>query len=146
MRHKFKSKLVLTLKTPIFSVSMKVPLLSLVATETEELKKTMGKTMTVRVHQLPVFIHIQSSQNCPFCILNRYSRHNLCVVDQVLQRVAAGEVVVKICRVADQPRVRPGGVYVPCDDNRLDTKEAAEGTCGVWGLIHNLGQKKTYIR
>ena len=47
----------------------------------------------------------------------RYSRHNLCVVDQVLQRVAAGEVIVQICGVADQPLVRSGCVYVPSDDD-----------------------------
>lgn len=78
-------------------------------------------------------------------MLNRYSRHNLRVVDQVLQRVSAGEVVVEVCGVADEACVRPGGVYVPCDDNRLDAEEAAEWTCGVRGLIHYLRQKKTYI-
>lgn len=52
-----------------------------------------------------------------FFKLDRYSRHNLCVVDEVLQRVAAGEVIVEVCGVADQPLVRSGCVYVPGDDN-----------------------------
>lgn len=113
---------------------MKVPLLSLVATETEELRKH-GKdndcmymsascvhtfTTCCNNHQKKYpFLH-----NVGFFFffkINRYSRHNLCVVDQVLQRVAAGEVIIEVCRVADQPLVRSGCVYVPSDDNRLDT-------------------------
>lgn len=46
-----------------------------------------------------------------------HSRHNLCVVEQVFQRVAAGEVIVDVCGVADQPLVRLGCINVPCDDN-----------------------------
>lgn len=60
--------------------------------------------------------------------MNRYSRHNLCVVDQVLQRVAAGEVIVEVRRVADQTLVSSGCVYEPSDDNRLDTQELGKGT------------------
>lgn len=93
---------------------MKVPLLSLVATETEELKKNHRKenycmytsTSFTSVAQCRLFLKMDS-----------YSRHNLCVVDQVLQRVAAGEVIVEVCGVADQPLVRSGCVDVACDDN-----------------------------
>lgn len=49
--------------------------------------------------------------------ISRYSRHYLCVVDQVLQRVAAGEVIIEVCGVADQPLVRSGCVYEARDDN-----------------------------
>lgn len=52
-----------------------------------------------------------------FFKMDSYSRHNLCVVDQVLQRVAAGEVIVEVSGVAYQPLIRSGCVNVPCDDN-----------------------------
>ena len=49
--------------------------------------------------------------------MESYSRHNLCVVDQVFQRVSAGEVIVEVCGVADQPLVSSGCVNEPGDDN-----------------------------
>lgn len=110
---------------------MKVPLLSLFATETEELKESWkrGKKETTKeklgwfqISELLLsnynVIHLQFSsivtqKNNFYC----YSRHYLCVVNQVLQRVAAGEVIVEICGVADQPLVRSEGFNVSCDDN-----------------------------
>lgn len=46
-----------------------------------------------------------------------YSRYYLCVVEQVLQRVATGEVIVEVCRVADDPLVCAGRVNETCDDD-----------------------------
>lgn len=73
-----------------------------------------------------------------------HSRHNLSVVDQIFQWVATGEVIVEVCRVADQPLVRSWCVYVPSDDNWLDTWEAAKGTCGVRGFVQNLNHWNKY--
>lgn len=42
---------------------------------------------------------------------------NLCVVEEILQRVAASEAVIKVCGVADHPPIIFGGVNVPRDDN-----------------------------
>lgn len=50
----------------------------------------------------------------------RHSRYNLSVIDQILQRVSAGEVIVEVGRVADKSLVGPGRVYVPGNDDRLD--------------------------
>lgn len=49
-----------------------------------------------------------------------YSRHDLCVVYQVLQWIAAGEVIVEVCGVADHPLVRSGCVNEASDDDWLD--------------------------
>lgn len=49
--------------------------------------------------------------------VGRYSRYYLCVVDQVLQGVTAGKVIIEVCGVADQALVRSGCVYIACDDN-----------------------------
>lgn len=54
-------------------------------------------------------------------VIGSYSRHYLCVVDQVLQGVTAGEVIIEVCGVADQALVRSRCVYIACDDNRLDS-------------------------
>lgn len=43
-----------------------------------------------------------------------YSRHNLCVIKEVLQGITAGEFVGEVGGVADQPLLRPGRVNEPC--------------------------------
>lgn len=86
-------ELALTLKTPIFSASMKVPLLSLVATETDELKRKETVTHACQVRKNSL------SQYWPHS--ERHSRYNLGVIDQILQRVSAGEVIVEVGGVAD---------------------------------------------
>lgn len=125
----------LTLKTAIFSVSIKVPLLSLVATETDELKREEKVTFAQQIHQNDLF---QNSE--------RHSRHNLSVIDQILQRVSAGEVVMEVRRVADESLVGPGRVDVPGNDDRLDTQEAAERPGGVRRFIHNLNEREQKYR
>lgn len=73
----------------------------------------------------PLIVYIKDipSGHCSISLKGTscYSRHNLCVVDQVLQRVAAGEVIVEVCGVADQPLVGSGCVNEPGDDRCLDT-------------------------
>lgn len=90
---------------------MKVPLLSLVATETEELRSGVKENSFLFVS--PFWQYLWGGGGS-------YSRHDLCVVDQVLQGVAAGEVVIEVCGVADQPLIRSGCVYIAGDYNRLD--------------------------
>lgn len=65
------------------------------------------------------------------------SRHYLCVVDEVLQGIAAGEVIVQVCGVTDDALGRARRVDEACDDHRLDFGEGAEH-CRCWGLVHNL--------
>ena len=45
------------------------------------------------------------------------SRYDLCVVDEVLQRVPAGEVVVEVSGVADQAIAGARRVHKPGDDH-----------------------------
>lgn len=125
----------LTLKTAIFSVSIKVPLLSLVATETDELKRDETVRSAQQIQQNSLFHNIGQNSE-------RHSRHNLSVIDQILQRVSAGEVVVEVRRVADESLVGPGRVDVPGDDDRLDSQEAAERPGGVRRFIHNLNERE----
>lgn len=110
--HSSCSKLSLTLKTAISRVSMKVPLLSLVATETEELGSCLGNKIAFYYYLFFDLVLVLFLLK-----ISRYSRYYLCVVDQVFQGVAAGEVIIEVCGVADQPLVRSRCVYVACDDN-----------------------------
>lgn len=129
----------LTLKTAIFSVSIKVPLLSLVATETDELKREETFRFARQIQQNSLFHNVGQNPE-------RHSRHNLSVIDQILQRVSAGEVVVEVRRVADESLVGPGRVDVPGDDDRLDSQEAAERPGGVRHFIHNLNKREQKYR
>lgn len=46
-----------------------------------------------------------------------YSRNNLCVVNEIFQWIATGEMIIQICRVAYYPLVSSGRINVSCYDD-----------------------------
>ena len=58
-----------------------------------------------------------STAECGGFYRSIHSRHDLGVVEQVLQWVAAGEVVVQVCGVADDAHRGAGRVDEACDDD-----------------------------
>lgn len=74
-----------------------------------------------------------------------YLRHYLGVVDEVLQRVAAGEAIEEVCGVADDSNRGGRGIDVAIDDDRLDGGELTEWSRYARNLVYNLRPKNKII-